>query len=60
MNDKYQNLVHAVGKLALIEGESWRLAHPEIMDAYQAIIENQKSLSPRSIFPTVAIVGDFS
>lgn len=32
-------LLHAVGKLALYEGESWRLDHPELMDAYNALQE---------------------
>ena len=29
-------LLHAVGKLALEEGESWRLDHIELMDSYSA------------------------
>ena len=29
-------LLLAVGKLALREGEQWRLDHAELMDAYQA------------------------
>ena len=32
-------LLHAVGKLAMEEGEAWRLDHPELMDAYQACVE---------------------
>ena len=31
------NLLHAVGKLAMDEGESWRLDHPELMDAFGAL-----------------------
>ena len=32
-------LSHAVGKLAMDMGEKWRLAHPELMDSYQATLE---------------------
>ena len=35
-------LLHAVGKLALEEGETWRLEHPELMDAYQACVESDE------------------
>ena len=30
-------LLHAVGKLAIEEGEAWRLSHPELMDSYEAL-----------------------
>lgn len=33
------DLLRVVGKLAQVEGETWRLAHPELMDAYQAAME---------------------
>jgi hypothetical protein len=32
-------LLAVVGKLAVEEGEQWRLEHPELMDAYQAWCE---------------------
>lgn len=32
-------LLHAVGKLAAEEGEDWRLKHPELMDAYEAVMK---------------------
>ena len=35
-------LLHAVGKVAVREGEAWRLDHPELMDAYQALQELYK------------------
>ncbi len=31
-------LLKAVGKLAVEEGEQWRLAHPELMDTYEACV----------------------
>ena len=30
-------LLHAVGKLAIEEGEDWRLRHSELMDSYEAL-----------------------
>lgn len=36
------SLLRAVGKLALHEGEDWRLDHPELMDAYAAASEELK------------------
>ena len=33
-------LFGAVGKLAVAAGESWRLDHPELMDAYSACLES--------------------
>ena len=39
MNEKLWKLLHAVARLALVEGESWRVAHPELMDAYEAVLE---------------------
>ena len=35
----FNELLFVVGELALQEGEAWRLAHPELMDAYQAVME---------------------
>ena len=35
----FNELLHAVGKLAVEEGEVWRLEHPELMDAYQACLD---------------------
>lgn len=34
--DVIEDLLHSVGKLALEEGEAWRLEHVELMDAYEA------------------------
>ena len=34
------DLLHTIGKLAEQEGEAWRLAHPELMDAYTAAMES--------------------
>lgn len=36
-------LLHAIGKLAYLEGEAWRLDHPELMDAYQACLEAERN-----------------
>lgn len=37
--DAFKKLIHAVGKLAVEEGEAWRLDHPELMDAYEVARE---------------------
>jgi len=34
------DLIHTIGKLAKEEGEAWRLAHPELMDAYRKATEH--------------------
>lgn len=36
--DEILELLHCVGKLALEEGEAWRLKHAELMDAYEACL----------------------
>ncbi len=40
-NTVCENLAHEVGKLAMEEGENWRLEHAELMDAYQAYVGDQ-------------------
>ena len=35
-------LLHTVGKVLLDEGEAWRLAHPELLDVYQACTEAEE------------------
>lgn len=44
-------LIQTVGKLALEEGEKWRVGHPELMDAYQACLgpELEKDEAPKGI-----------
>ena len=32
-------LLHQIGKLMLAGGEEWRLQHAELMDAYQAVLD---------------------
>jgi hypothetical protein len=39
MSNAVIELIHAVGDLALWEGEEWRLDHPALMDAYNACCE---------------------
>jgi hypothetical protein len=39
-NTVCEELNKAVGKLALEEGEDWRLSHPELMDSYQVHCED--------------------
>jgi len=41
-----EELIHAVGKLLMTEGEKFRLANPELLDAYEAactILEEPKN-----------------
>ena len=39
-------LLHAVGKLALEEGEAWRLDNAELMDAYAACQDRMNPKPP--------------
>lgn len=39
MEDADAELLKEVLKLALAQGEAWRVAHPELMDAVQAVQE---------------------
>ena len=38
-------LLGSVGKLALEEGEAWRLDHAELMDAYNDCLEELESVT---------------
>ena len=37
-------LLYAVGKLAIEEGEDWRLRHSELMDSYEALSSELEQL----------------
>jgi len=40
----FDELLHAVGKLLRDEGEEWRLAHPELLGAYEATLAGRGPL----------------
>lgn len=40
-SERVEELIHQVGKLALEEGELWRLEHVELMDSYNSILEEK-------------------
>jgi hypothetical protein len=35
-----EELLHAVGKVLLEEGEDFRLKYPELLDIYQSLVED--------------------
>ena len=41
MNELVRQLIHEVGEVAEEMGEDWRLDHPELMDAYFAIQQEE-------------------
>ena len=43
MNNLHE-LLYQVGKLAWVNGEEWRLAHPELMDSYSAVFDDIHAL----------------
>lgn len=38
--EQIRALLRAVGKAAMMKGETWRLEHPELMDAYDALLKS--------------------
>lgn len=38
MKEAFRGLLEAVGKIAIEEGEEWRIRHSELMDSYEEVL----------------------